>query len=157
MVCLSSRRSVVFTLKEDLVAYCKSDAALLEAGCQKFAQEFHTIAWFVPLEKCITIASACNRHWRQYYLVSRSVAVEPPRGWNGAQFNHSRVVLEWLLWNEHELPSSSSCAPRIQHVRNGGEQTLPATPFAYHVDSLDRTTHTIYGYITWMSEMLPRP
>lgn len=73
------------------------------------------------------------------------MAVEPPRGWNGVHVNHSRVTLEWLLWNEHQLPSSSS-TPRIQHLRNGGEQTIPAPPSAYHVDGLDRTTHTVYEF-----------
>lgn len=73
------------------------------------------------------------------------MAVEPPRGWNGVHINHSRVTLEWLLWNEHQLPSSSS-TPRIQHLRNGGEQTIPAPPSAYHVDGLDRTTHTVYEF-----------
>ena len=59
--------------------------------------------------------------------------------------HHSRFTLGWLLWNEHQLPPSSS-TPRIQHVRNGGEQRIAATPFAYRVDGLDHTTHNVYEF-----------
>lgn len=46
------------------------------------------------------------------------------------------------------LPSTSpsKAAPRIQHVRNGGEQLIPATPSSFHVDGLDRTTNTVYEF-----------
>lgn len=102
---------------------------LLKAGCQKFVEEFQSVAGFDPMEERITIASACNRYWRKCHLKPKTAAVEPPRGWKGAQVNQSKKALEWLLWNEYLLPptSSSTAAPRIQHVRNGGEQLIPAT------------------------------
>ena len=104
------------------MAYYKSDVALLRTICQKFLREFHAIAGFDPFERCINIALTCNRYWRKFHLASQTVAVEPPRRWNGAQVNQSIVALEWLLWNEHQLSSSSfSTASRIQHVQNGGE------------------------------------
>ena len=52
------------------------------------------------MEKCATIASACNRYWRKKHLSKDTVAVEPVRGWRGAQFNQSEVALEWLMWQE---------------------------------------------------------
>ena len=88
-----------FKLKEGSIAYCKLDAALLKAGCQKFVQEFKDIAQFDPFEKFIT----GNRYWRKCHLSPEIVAVGPPRGWKGARVNHSRVALEWLLWCEHQL------------------------------------------------------
>ena len=121
---------------------------LLNAGCHNFVKEFQSVAGFDPMENCITIASACNRYWRKRHLKPKTVAVEPPRGWKGAQVNQSKKAQEWLLWNEYLLPSMSpsKAAPRIQHVRNGGEQLIPATPSSFHVDGLDWTTNTVYEF-----------
>ena len=47
--------------QQELLEYCQSDVKLLKQGCLKFQQEFQTLANFNPMEKCITIASACNR------------------------------------------------------------------------------------------------
>ena len=110
--------------KSRLVWILHDKVALLKAGCQKFVQEFKDISQFDPDEKCISIASACNRYWRKCHLSPETVAVEPPRGWKGARVNQSRVALEWLLWCEHQLPSSSCDIPRIQRVRNDGEQRV---------------------------------
>ena len=35
-------RNVSFNLKQEMIAYCKSDVALLKAGCIKFQQEFES-------------------------------------------------------------------------------------------------------------------
>ena len=64
-----------FDLKEELLAYCHSDVALLKAGCHKFIQEFKSIAGFNPMEKCVTIAAACNRYWRRKHLPLDLIAV----------------------------------------------------------------------------------
>ena len=55
----------VFNLQEEMKAYCESDVKLLKAGCEAFVKDFKKEAEFNPLEKCITIASACNRYWRK--------------------------------------------------------------------------------------------
>ena len=125
---------VRFVLKDELIAYRRSDVKLLKDGCRKFVNEFRSIAGFDPFEKCITIASACNRYWRKCHLPSRSVAVEPINGWGGGKVNHSKASLEWLHWCEHQLKSPT---PRILHARNGGEQSIIANPHSYHVDGLD--------------------
>lgn len=54
-------KNLTFDLKKELVAYCRSDVKLPKAGCLKFIDEFKTIAKFDPMEKCVTIAQACNR------------------------------------------------------------------------------------------------
>ena len=67
-----------FKLREEMEAYCISDVKLLKAGCQKFQEEFQSHAAFNPMEKCITIASACNHFWRKKQLPMQTIAVEPP-------------------------------------------------------------------------------
>ena len=54
-----------FVTRREMEAYCESDVKLLKAGCQKFRNEFKQKADFDPMEKCVTIASACNRFWRK--------------------------------------------------------------------------------------------
>ena len=63
-----------FVLRREMEAYCESDVKLLKAGCQKFRQEFKQKADFDPLEKCITIASACNRFWRKKLVPPNTIA-----------------------------------------------------------------------------------
>ena len=53
-------RNVPFDFRQEMIEYCKSDVALLKAGCEAFQQEFERQAGFNPMAKCITIASACN-------------------------------------------------------------------------------------------------
>ena len=104
-----------------MVAYCESDVKLLTAGCRKFRDEFKQKADFEPMEKCVTIASTCNRFWRKKLVPRNKIASEPHRGY-GARSNQSMKALKWLAWQEHQLrlqhPSSGG---RICTVRNGGE------------------------------------
>lgn len=74
--------------KSRLVWILHDKVALLKAGCQKFVQEFKDISQFDPDEKCITIASSCNRYWRKCRLSPETVAVEPPRGWKGTELTN---------------------------------------------------------------------
>ena len=48
----------------EMEGYCKSDVALLQAGCEAFCKQFSDIAKFNPMAHCVTIASACNLYWR---------------------------------------------------------------------------------------------
>ena len=72
-----------------MIDYCKSGVALLKAGCEAFQQEFQSQAGFNPMEKCMTIASACNLYWRKHHLTPHTIAVEPLGGWRGAKVNQS--------------------------------------------------------------------
>ena len=54
------RSGVQYDFVREMEEYCKSDVALLQAGCEAFTKEFESHADFNPFEKCITIASACN-------------------------------------------------------------------------------------------------
>lgn len=140
------RQNVVFNFKQELLDYCKSDVALLKAGCQAFQEEFTNEAGFNPMAECFTIASACNLYWQKKHLVPNTIAVEPVRGWRGAKTNQSLKALQWLYWEEHILPKQGATADRIRHVRNGGEQSIRTSTDMYFVDGYDATTKTIYEF-----------
>ena len=46
----------------------------------KFIQEFKSIGSFNPVEKCVTIAAACNRYWRRKHLPLDLIAVNLHQG-----------------------------------------------------------------------------
>ena len=133
----------IVNLKNDMKAYCESDVKLLKAGCEYFVKEFYKQAEFNLLEKYITIASACSRYWRKKQLPPRTVAVEPPQGWNGAQSNQSFAARQWMSWKNHQLErESTATADRIRHNHNGGEVHL----IGQLVDGFDQTTNTVYEF-----------
>ena len=68
-----------FVMRREMEAYCVSDVKLLKAGCQKFHREFKQHAEFNPLEKCVTIASACNHFWQKKLVPTNTIAPKPPR------------------------------------------------------------------------------
>ena len=131
-------------------SYCVSDVKLLKAGCQKFQEEFALHADFNPMEKCITVASACNRFWRKKLLPKNTIAVEPPRGWHGATTNTPLVAREWLAYENRSLRLEHSDdvthPDRIQTATNGGEvqEYTPAQSFL--VDGFDeKTVYEFHG------------
>ena len=140
------RRNVQFNFKEELISYCQSDVQLLKLGCQAFQEEFQREAGFNPMEKCFTIASACNLYWRKKHLTPKTIAVEPLRGWRGAKTNQSLKALQWLYFQEHLLVKEGASADRIKHVRNGGEQSIRTANMIYFVDGYDVTTKTVYEF-----------
>ena len=141
------RRNITFNFQEELKAYCESDVDILQGGCEKFCEEFESKAGFNPFAECATIASACNRYWRKHHLEDETIAVEPPQGWRGARVNQSWVALQWLAYQEHQLPNNSAGVPRIQHVRNGGEKKVLTEKGEEYVDGYDARTNTVYEFM----------
>ena len=139
-------RNVTFNFKQEMIAYCCSDVALLKAGCIKFQQEFESQAGFNPFAECITIASACNLYWRKKHLEPNTIAVEPLRGWRGPQVNQSIKALQWLYLKEKEIVKQDGSSDRIRHVRNGGEQSVRTLTNIYFVDGFDPVTRTVYEF-----------
>ena len=150
------RRNVTFNFKQEMIAYCKSDVALLKAGCQTFQEELKSKAGFNPMETCITIASACNKYWRMHHLEPNTIAVEPLRGWRGANTNQSLKALQWLYLKEKEIVKQGASADSIQHVRNGGEQTVRTAVTSYFVDGYDPLTRTVYEFHGCLYHGCPR-
>lgn len=141
------RENYDFKMKDEMITYCTSDVKLLKAGCEKFKNEFQEHADFDPLEKCITIASACNRFWRKKMLPINKIAVEPPRGWHGNTSNQSFKALQWLAWQEHNIENKQPLQrDRIQHFRNGGEVRVLTPAKSFLVDGYDLSTNTVYEF-----------
>ena len=131
--------------KQELLNW-QSDVALLKAGCKAFQQEFQTQAGFNPVAKCMSIASACNLYWRKHHLPPNTIAVEPIRGWRGANINQSLKALQWLYYQEEQIPKQGGSADRIQSVCNGGEQSVQTAVTSYFVDGYDALTRTFYEF-----------
>ena len=140
-----ARTGAVYDFQAELEAYCRSDVDILQGGCEKFTEEFHRIAGFNPFVECHTIASACNRYWRQHHLPDQAIAVQPPQGWRGARINQSWAALQWLQTEQNKLPPGQT----IRHVRNGGEQPVRTSKGREYVDGLiDSTTpQTVYEFL----------
>ena len=111
------RENAVCDFHEEVVRYCESDVQLLKEGCLKFIEEFEEIAGFNLLIESVTIARACNLFCRREKLEEDLIAIKPQNGWRGNRVNQSKVVLEWLYFEDWKLGGVS----RVRHVRNGGE------------------------------------
>ena len=98
------------------------------------------------MAKCMTIASACNLYWRKHHLPPDTIAVEPVRGWRGANVNQSLKAPQWLYYQEQQIPKEGAFADRIRHVRNGVEQTVRTIVNAYIVNGYDPLTCTLYEF-----------
>ena len=138
--------NVKYDFQKEMEAYCRSDVALLQAGCEAFTKEFQSHAGFNPFISCVTIASACHLFWRKHCLKEETIAVEPLNGWRGANVNHSIKALQWLYYKEHCIPKQGVCPDRIKHVRNGGEQRVTCVEGCYFVDGYDPQTQTVYEF-----------
>ena len=150
------RRNVSFHFRQEMIDYCKSDVALLKAGCEAFQQEFERQAGFNPMAKCIPIVSACNLYWRKHHLTRNNIAVEPLGGWRGAKVNQSLKALQWLYYQEHQIPKQGASADRIRHVHNGGEQSFRTIVDAYFVDGYDPRICTVYEFHGCLYHGCPR-
>ena len=139
------RTGAQYHFQAELEAYCQSDVDILQGGCEAFTQEFQRKAGFNPFVECYTIASACNRYWRQHHLPEQKIAVEPPQGWRGARINQSWAALQWLHTEQTKLPPGQI----IRHVRNGGEQAVRTTKGREFVDGLNPASvpPTVYEFL----------
>ena len=140
------RRGLQYDFVKEMEEYCKSDLALLQAGYEAFTKEFERHADFNPFAKCVTIASACNLYWRKHCLQENTIAVEPLKGWRGANVNQSVKALQWLYFKEQGLAKADASPDRIRHVRNGGEQSVTCVEGRYFVDGYDPQSNTCLLY-----------
>ena len=150
-------RGELFDFEKELVSYCQSDVALLKAGCEAFVKQFRQEADFNPFERCATIASACNLYWRRSIeegTDAAQIAVRPLRGWHGTQVNQSRAALEWLTFQESQLPKERG--ERIRHARNGGEKRVKTSKGKEHVDGWDEESKTVFEFLGCLWHGCPR-
>ncbi len=136
-----------FDFKHELLAYCQSDVKLLQEGCEVFREEFQAVAGFDPMEKCLTIASACNLYYRTVCMTNNTLGSEPVRGWHGKGKTHSHAAMEWLYYLNHELRSDNvTDTDRIAHARNHGEHTIRVGTRQIHVDGIDERANIVYEF-----------
>lgn len=67
-----------------------------------------------------------------------TIANEPVHSWR-LKANQSRIALELLHWQQHQLPDGS-----IQHAGNSGEDRIPHSQ--YKADGYHKESHTIYKF-----------
>ena len=58
----------------------------------------------------------------------------------------STKALQWLYYQEQQIPKQGASADRIQHVRNGGEKSVRTAVTSYFVDGYDALTRTVYQF-----------
>ena len=131
--------NVIYDFQKELTEYCEPDVKLLKQGCLSFKSVFEPLARFNPFSH-ITTASACNRDLRQNRMEADTIANEPLHGWR-LNTNHSRVALEWLHWQQHQLPDEDDY---IRHAGNSGEYRIPHS--RYTVDGYHEKTNTVYEF-----------
>ena len=150
------RRKPSYDTIDKVMKLLQVRCGLLKAGCEAFQREFERQAGFNSMAKCITIASACNLYWRKHHWTPNTIAVEPLGGWRGAKVNQSLKALQWLYYQEHQIPKPGASADRIRHVRNGGEQSVRTSVDAYFVDGYDPLTRTVYEFHGCLHHGCPR-
>ena len=125
-----------YDFAKEMEDYCKSDMALLQADCKAFTQEFERHADFNPFAKCVTIASAWNLYWRKHCLKEDTIAVEPLKGWRGANVNNNLAPANVspgtssAKWQQVDLsPLCSPCQARTSQSHAVAERQLLPHPW----------------------------
>lgn len=129
-------RDYVFDFEKEIEEYCRSDVNILRRCCLKFKQLMEETCNLDPFKYCITIASACNRVFRQKNLKEDTIGLIPPQGYQPAR-TYSVIALKRLAWVHHQT------GDRILHARNGGEQRIDGN----YVDGYDPIKKTINEFM----------
>lgn len=123
-----------FYLDEALASYCCNDVDILMAALVAFREEFMEVSCrpenhlgeadrpsrkphegIDPLIECMTIASACMRHFKANHLLDNHLALVPERGYDWAD-SQSLAALKYFQY------LSETTGKNIQHAHNGGEK-----------------------------------
>ena len=101
----------VFDFEQEIEEYCRSDVDILRRCCLKFKELMEKTCGLDASKYCVTIASACNRVFRQQFLSEKNFWPHPAR-------KYSVMAIRWLSWVYHQTGN------RILHALNGGEQRI---------------------------------
>ena len=123
----------VFNFEAEIEEYRRSDVDILRRCCLVFKKLMEETCNLDPFKHCITIASACNRVFRQEYLEENTIGLIPPQGYQPAR-KYSIMALQWLAWIHHQT------GDHILHGLNGGEQKIDGN----YVDGYVPEKRTIY-------------
>lgn len=109
-----------FDFQKEILRYCRSDVDILRKCCLKFRALFINLTkkgdnkGIDPLEKCVTIASACNLVYRTNFLAPESIAIIPPHGYRPEE-KQSIMAYQWMYYLAYQNNVY------IQHGRNMGK------------------------------------
>jgi len=104
-------------------------------SCMKFRDMFIGETTVDPLERSLTIASACNLVFRKLFLKKDTIGIVPNNNYHPAD-NQSVIALQWIKW------ISKTQKINIRHKLNGGEVKIGS----FKVDGLcDKTVYEFHG------------
>ena len=75
----------LFDFEQEIEEYCRSDVDILRRCCLKFKQLMEETCHLDPFKYCVTIASACNRVFRQEFLEKDTTGPIPPQRYQPAR------------------------------------------------------------------------
>uniref|UniRef100_A0A1I8B938 DNA-directed DNA polymerase n=1 Tax=Meloidogyne hapla TaxID=6305 RepID=A0A1I8B938_MELHA len=96
-------RTTPFLLDEALASYCTNDVEILMCALIAFRSEFFETTkrkshnGIDALRECMTIASACMKHYRTNHLEKEHLAIVPERGYENVD-NQSLLALKFFQW-----------------------------------------------------------
>nr|CAD2200928.1 unnamed protein product [Meloidogyne enterolobii] len=98
-----NNKTTPFYLDEALASYCSNDVEILMCALIAFRNEFfettkrQSHSGIDALRECMTIASACMKHFRTNHLPKEHLAIVPERGYENAE-NQSLLALKFFQW-----------------------------------------------------------
>ena len=132
----------LFNFEQEIEEYCHSDVDILRRCCLKFKQLMEETCHLDPFKYGVTIASACNRVFRQEFLEEDTIGLIPPQGFQPAR-RYSVMALKWLAWVHHQ---TGDC---ILHALNGGNSALIVAMLMVMILSR-RLSTSLWVYVAWL-------
>ncbi|XP_035677014.1 uncharacterized protein LOC118416064 [Branchiostoma floridae] len=128
----------VFNFEKDLIDYCVTDVRILEEGFTSFQEKFIEVSKGIdPVDKCITIASACNLLYRTLFLKPNQIGIVPTHGYRFRE-QQSRDAVEWLNYVAHSKNKT------IHHAKNSSKEAVVC---GFRVDGFEKgSPGTVYEY-----------
>lgn len=107
--------------------YCYRDVFILKDSCITFRKIFMEISGVCPFTESVTLSGACSVIFRKNYLKEKTIGIIPAGGYRKVD-NHSRISLEWFIFEEYKLGNQK----KILHAGRGREYYI--TELGIHVD-----------------------
>jgi hypothetical protein len=139
--------SEVFDDRRVLEQYCQDDVTVLRQACQAFRRDFKEIGKIDVYRESITIASACNKVFRELFLRPDTIGLIPTGGYTG-NVRYTKKALMWFACKEQIE------GRKILQGRNGREYRLPELPHII-VDGFCPETKNVYEFLGCFFKAIP--
>ncbi|XP_050497599.1 uncharacterized protein LOC114327782 isoform X1 [Diabrotica virgifera virgifera] len=126
----------VYDFQKEIVEYFISDVEILTQACLTFRKQLMDTSNVCPFFEATTVASTCNKVFRRNFLQPDTIGLIPKGGYRFKD-NHSKIALQWLLWEEKQR-----CI-EIQHAARGPEALIGNC----RVDGLTKTPSLIFKVV----------